>query len=72
MEDQKKVEYVTMEDLMNHLSVIWSFIMLTSMAIIWDDGGGFQLLLASVSSLMFVVTLVYARLLNRRKRRAMG
>lgn len=72
MADEKKVTYVTMEDLMNHVSVIWLFIMLTLITIIWDDQGGFQLLLASVSSLMFVSTLVYARVLNRRKRRAMG
>ena len=72
MEDEKRVNYVTKEDLMNHVSVIWMFIMLTLMAIMWDDEGGFQLLLSSVSSLMFVLTLVYARVLTRRKSRGMG
>ena len=71
MEDEKKVKYVTMEDLMNHVSVIWSFVFLTLIAIMSDDQV-FYLILASVSSLMFVVALVKARRLSRRKRPAMG
>ncbi len=71
MEDEKKVNYVTKEDFMNQVSVIWSFIMLTLIAIISDDQI-FYFILLSVSSLMFVGYMVYARVLNRRKRRAMG
>ncbi len=64
MEDEKKVNYVTKEDFMNQVAVIWSYIMLTLIAIMWDDQV-FQMILFSVSFLMFVVTLVKARRLSR-------
>ena len=71
MEDENKVNYVTKEELMNDVSVIWAFIMLTLMAMIWYDQV-FQMILFSVSCLMFVGYTVYARVLTRRKRRATG
>ncbi len=73
MEDEKKkkVNYVTKEDFMNQVGVIWMFVMLTLMAIISDDQV-FQIILVSVSFLMFVLYIGYARVLNRRKRRAMS
>ena len=73
MEDEKKkkVNYVTKEDFMNQVGVIWMFIMLTLMAIISDDQV-FQIILVSVSFLMFVLYMGYARVLSRRKRRTMG
>jgi len=71
MEDEKKVNYVTKEDFMNQVGVIWMFIMLTLMAII-SDHHVFQIILVSVSILMFVLYMGYSRVLNRRKRRAMG
>ena len=71
MEDAKNVNYITKEDFMNHVGIIWSFIMLTLMAIMWDDQV-FQMILFSVSFVMFVVCMGYARVLNRRKRRAIG
>ncbi len=73
MEDEKKknVNYVTKEDFMNQVGVIWMFIMLTLMAII-SDNQVFQIILVSVSFLMFVSYMGYSRVLNRRKRRAMG
>ena len=71
MADEKKVNYVTKEDLMNDVSGIWMFIMLTLMATIWGDQV-FQMILFSISFLMFVGYMVYARVLGRRKRRAAG
>ncbi len=71
MEDVKKVNYVTKKDFMNQVGVIWMFIMLTLIAIISDDQV-FQIILVSVSFLMFVLYMVYSRVLHRRKRRAMG
>ena len=71
MEDEKKVNYVTKEDFMSQVGVIWASIMLTLIAIMWDDQV-FQMILFSVSFLMFVVYMGYSRVLNRRKRRAMG
>ena len=71
MEDEEKVNYVTKEDFMNQVGVIWMFIMLTLMAII-SDHHVFQIILVSVSILMFVLYMGYSRVLNRRKRRAMG
>lgn len=71
MEDEKQVNYVTKEDFLNEVSGIWMFIMLTLIAIIWNDQV-FLFILFSISFLMFVVHLVYARMLHRRKRRTMG
>ncbi len=71
MEDERKVNYVTKENFMNQVGVIWMFIMLTLMAIISDDQV-FQIILVSVSFLMFVLYMGYSRVLNRRKRRATG
>lgn len=71
MEDEKKVNYATKEDFMNQVSFIWMYIMLTLIAIIWDDQV-FHFILFSVSFLLFVGYMVYSRVLNRRKRRAMG
>ena len=71
MEDEQKANYVTKEDFMSQVGVIWMFIMLTLMAIIWDDRV-FQSILVSISLLMFVGYMVNARVLNRRKRRARG
>lgn len=71
MEDEKKVNCVTKEDFMNQAGVIWMFIMLTMIAMMWDDQV-FQMILFSVSFLMFVVYMGYSLVLNRRKRRAMG
>ena len=71
MEDEKKVDYVTKEEFMFQVGIVWMYIWLTLMAIISDDQG-FQLALASVAALMFVVYTVYSRMLNRRKRRAKG
>ncbi len=71
MEDEKKVNYVTKQDFMNQVGVIWMFIMLTLMAIISDDQV-FRIILVSVSFLLFVLYMGYSRVLNRRKRRAMG
>ncbi len=71
MEDEKKVNYVTKEDFMNQVGVIWMFIMLTLMAII-SDNQVFQFILVSVSFLMFVLYMGYSQVLHRRKRRAMG
>ena len=67
MEDEKKVNYVTMEDLMKQVEGIWMYIMLTLIAMIWGDQV-FQFILFSVSFLMFVVYMVK----NRRKSRGMG
>ena len=71
MEDEKKVHYVTKEDFMSQVGVVWMFIMLTLIAILWDDQV-FQMGLFSVSFLMFVLYMGYSRVLHRRKRRAMG
>ena len=71
MEDEKKANYVTKEDFMNQVGVIWMFIMLTLIAIMWDEQV-FQMILFSVSFLMFVLYMGYSRVLNRRKRRAIG
>ena len=71
MEDEKKVNYVTKEDFMFQVGVVWMYIMLTLIAIIWDDQV-FQMGLFSVSFLMFVLYIGYSRVLNRRKRQAMG
>ena len=70
-EEKKKVHYVTKEDFMNQVGVVWMFVMLTLMAII-SDNQVFQIILVSVSFLMFVSYMGYSRVLNRRKRRAMG
>ncbi len=71
MELEEKENYVTKEDFMNQVGVMWMFIMLTMMAIISDDQV-FQIILVSVSFLMFVSYMGYSRVLNRRKRRGMG
>jgi len=71
MEDEKKVNYMTKEDFMNQVGVIWMFIMLTLIAILWDRQV-FQIILFSVSFLMFVLYMGYSRVLIRRKRRGMG
>ena len=71
MENEKKVNYLTKEEFWNQVGVIWSFIMLTLLAIMLDDRI-FQMILFSISFLVFVGCMVYARVLNRRKRRAMG
>ncbi len=71
MEDEKKVNYVTKVDFMYQVGIIWMYIMLTLMAILWDDQV-FQMGLFSVSFLMFVMYIGYSRVLQRRKRRAMG
>ena len=71
MEDEKKVNYVTKEDFMFQVGIIWMYIMLTLIAIFWDDQV-FQMGLFSVSFLMFVMYIGYSRVLQRRKRRAMG
>ena len=71
MEDEKKVNYVTKQDFMNQVGVIWMFIMLTLIAII-SGNQVFQIILVSVSFLMFVLYIGYSRVLTRRKRRAMG
>ena len=71
MEDEKKVNYVTKEDFMFQVGVIWMYIMLTLIAILWDDLV-FQMGLFSVSFLMFVLYIGYSRVLHRRTRRAMG
>ena len=69
MEDEKKVKYVMKEDFMNQVGVIWMFIMLTLVVIVIGDQV-FQVILLSVSCLMMAVYMGYARVLNRRKRRA--
>ena len=69
MEDEKKVKYVMKEDFMNQVGVIWMFIMLTLVVIVIGDQV-FQFILLSVSFLMMAVYMGYARVLNRRKRRA--
>ncbi len=71
MEAEEKVNYITKQDFMNQVGVIWMFIMLTLMATIRGDQV-FQIILVSVSFLMFVLYIGYARVLNRRKRRAMS
>jgi len=71
IEDEKKVNYITKEDFMNQVGVIWMFIMLTLIAILWDHQV-FQMILFSVSFLMFVLYMGYSRVLNRRQRRGMG
>jgi len=71
MADEKKVNYVTKEDFLNQLGVIWMFIMLTLMAMISGDQV-FQIILVSVSFVMFVLYMGYSRVLNRRRRRAVG
>lgn len=69
MEDEEKVKYVMKEDFMNQVGVIWMFIMLTLVVIVIGDQV-FQFILLSVSFLMMAVYMGYARVLNRRKRRA--
>ncbi len=71
MELEEKANYVTREDFMNQVGVIWMFIMLTMMAIISDDQV-FQIILVSISFLMFVLYMGYSRVLRRRQRRATG
>ncbi len=71
MEDEMKVNYVTKVDFIKQVGVIWMFIMFTLMAMI-NDGQVFQMILVSVSSLMFVMYIGYSWVLRRRKRRAMG
>ncbi len=71
MEDEEKINYVTKVDFMSQVGVIWMYIMLTLIAILWDDLV-FQMGLFSVSFLMFVMYIGYSRVLQRRKRRAMG
>ncbi len=71
MEAEKKVNYVTKEDFMFQVGIIWMYIMLTLIAIIWDDQV-FQFILFAVSFLMFVMYIGYSRVLHRRTRRAMG
>ena len=71
MEDEKKVNYVTKVDFMYQVGVIWMYIMLTLIAILWDDQV-FQMGLFSVSFLMFVLYIGYSRVLHRLTRRAMG
>ena len=62
MDDEKKFNYVTKKDFLNEAMVIWMFIMLTLIAIIWDDQDQvFLFILFSVSFLMFVGHLVFAR-----------
>ena len=70
MEDEKKVNYVTKEDFMNQVSVIWGYIMLTLMAIMLGADQLFLTILWAVSFLMFVGYMGYARVLKRRKRLA--
>ena len=68
MEDEKKVNYVTKEEFMTQISVVWMFIMLTLIAIIWGDQV-FSMGLISVSFLMFVAYMVgYGRAIKRHKR----
>ena len=69
MEDEEKVKYVMKEDFMNQVGVIWMFIMLTLVVIVIGDQV-FQFILLSVSFLMMAAYMGYARVLNRRKRRA--
>ena len=71
MEAEEKANYITKQDFMNQVGVIWMFIMLTLIAII-SGNQVFQILLVSVSFLMFVLYLGYSRVLTRRKRGAMG
>jgi len=71
MELQEKANYVTKEDFMNQAGVMWMFIMLTMMAIISDDQV-FQIILVSISFLMFVLYMGYSQMLRRRRRRATG
>ena len=69
VELEEKENYVTKEDFMNQVGVMWMFIMLTMMAIISDDQV-FQIILVSISFLMFVLYMGYSRMLRRRQRRA--
>ncbi len=71
MELQEKANYVTKEDFMNQAGVMWMFIMLAMMAIISDDQV-FQIILVSISFLMFVLYMGYSQMLRRRRRRATG
>ncbi len=71
MKAEEKVNYITKQDFMNQVGVIWMFIMLTLIAII-SGNQVFQILLVSVSFLMFVLYLGYSRALTRRKHGAMG
>ncbi len=71
MEDEMKVNYVTKVDFIKQVGVIWMFIMFTLMAMI-NDGQVFQMILVSVSSLMFVMYIGNSWVQHRRKRRAMG
>jgi len=71
VELEEKENYVTKEDFMNQVGVMWMFIMLTMMAIISDDQV-FQIILVSISFLMFVLYMGYSQMLRRRQRRATG
>ena len=71
MELEEKANYITKEDFMNQVGVMWMFIMLTMMAIISDDQV-FQIILVSISFLMFVLYMGYSQMLRRRRRQATG
>ena len=71
MEDEKKVNYVTKEEFMLQVGIVWMYIFLTLTAMMRGDQG-YQLLLASFSALMFVVYTLIIPMRSRRKRRGMG
>lgn len=69
MEDEKKVAYVTREDFMGEIGVVWMFFALTFTAIMldWDQVGLTILLVVSV--IMAVGYMVRSRMSKRRRLR---
>lgn len=69
MEDEKKVAYVTREDFMGEIGVVWMFFALTFTAIMldWDQVGLTILLVVSV--VMAVGYMVRSRMSKRRRLR---
>lgn len=69
MEDEKKVTYVTREDFMGEIGVVWIFFALTFTAIMLDWGQVGLTILWVVSVITAVGYEGYSRLLRRRRLR---